>query len=132
MRKNKQEESKISDLMDTTMQKIRDMIGANAIVGDPIKTDDGVTLIPVSKVSFGFAGGGSEFGKNPPPSARNFGGGTGAGAHITPICFIVAKGQSVEVVYINPPSAVTGTVDRIIDKVPEVIDKITDLLEKDE
>ena len=125
------ENRQISELMETTMQKIREMIGANAIVGDPITTGDGMSLIPVSKVSFGFAGGGSEFaGKSPKPTAGGFGGGTGAGVHITPICFIVTKGDKVELLYITPPA--TTTVDRIIEKVPEVIDKLADFMDKEQ
>jgi len=125
------EKHQISELMETTMQKIREMIGANAIVGDPISTGDGVTLIPVSKVQFGFAGGGTEFSKTSGKTdPGNFGGGTGAGVSIMPICFIVAKGDKIELLYINPPA--TTTVDRIIDMVPEVIDKISDFMEKGE
>ena len=110
------------------MQKMREMIDANTIVGDPITTADGITLIPVSKVSFGFAGGGSDFAKKQ-DSKNGFGGGTGAGVNITPVAFIIAKGDDVEMMYITPPAM--STVERVIDTVPEVIDKITDFMSKE-
>ena len=123
------ENRQISELMETSMQKIKEMIGANAIVGDPITTADGTTLVPVSKVSFGFAGGGTEFGKKAPkPSPGSFGGGTGAGVHITPICFIVTKKDSVDILYISPPARTS--LDSIIDKVPGVIDRFTEMFDK--
>jgi len=123
------ENRQISELMETSMQKIKEMIGANAIVGDPITTGDGTTLVPVSKVSFGFAGGGTEFGKKEPkPSPGSFGGGTGAGVHITPICFIVTKKDSVDILYISPPARTP--LDSIIEKVPGVIDRFTEMFDK--
>jgi len=102
------------------------MIDANTIVGDPITTPDGITLIPVSKVCFGFVGGGSDFSQK---SAKNgFGGGTGAGVNIIPVAFMVIKGENVELIYVTPTPL--STVDRIIDAVPDVIDKVTDFLSK--
>jgi sporulation protein YtfJ len=124
----KMDKRPISDLMETTMQKVREMIDANTIVGEPIKTVDGVMLIPVSKLSFGFAGGGSDFAKKQdPPNA--FGGGIGAGVKIEPVAFIVAKGGDVRLLHVAPP-AVT-TLDRLIETVPEVFDKVTDFISKD-
>jgi len=107
---------------------MREMIDANTIVGEPITTPDGITLIPVSKVSFGFAGGGSDFSKKQ-DSKVGFGGGTGAGVNITPVAFIVAKGEDVDLIYVTP-TALT-TVDRVIEMVPDVIDKVTDFMGKD-
>ena len=118
----------INELMETTMQKVREMVDANTIVGEPISTGDGVTLIPVSKLSFGFAGGGSDFGKK--QEAQNaFGGGIGAGVNIVPVAFIVVKGDSVRLLHVSPPAA--STLDRVIETVPEVIDKVTDFFGKD-
>jgi sporulation protein YtfJ len=118
----------VSDLMGTTMEKLKEMIDANAIVGEPISTADGITLIPVSKVSYGFVGGGSDFLKKP-DSKSGFGGGSGAGVNITPVAFIVIKNGNASMIYITPPEL--STVDRIIDTVPEVMDKITDFLGKE-
>lgn len=120
----------INDLMSTTMQKIREMVDVNTIVGQPITTPDGITLIPVSKLSFGFASGGSDFvSKNHKPGENNtFGGGSGAGVNISPVAFLIVKGDSVRLLPVDPPAATT--VDRVIEMVPEVVDKVTDFLEK--
>ena len=113
------------------MQKIREMVDVNTIVGVPISTVDGITLIPVSKVSFGFASGGSDFlTKNQQPGQNNtFGGGSGAGVHITPVAFVVINNGSVKMLNVAPP--VTTTVDRVIDMVPDVIDKVNEMINKD-
>ena len=108
------------------MQKMRELVDANTIIGEPITTADGVTLIPVSKVSLGFAGGGSDFAQKPDSKGIGFGGGAGAGVTITPIAFVVAAGKDVDLMYITPPEMTT--VDRVIEKVPEVLDKVTDFL----
>ena len=118
----------ISELMETTMQKIREMIDANTIIGEPISTVDGITLIPVSKVSFGLAGGGSDFAKKQEPRDA-FGGGIGAGVNIVPIAFIIVKEGNARLMHISPPA--TSTVDRIIETVPEIFDKVTDFINKD-
>lgn len=110
------------------MQKIREMIDANTIVGEPVTTADGITLIPVSKVSFGFAGGGSDANKKP-ETQNGFGGGIGAGVKIEPVAFIVANGDNIKLLHIAPPPA--STVDRLIETVPEIFDKVTDFLGKD-
>lgn len=119
----------IGDLMSTTMQKIREMVDVNTIVGKPIEAGD-VTIIPVSKVSFGFASGGSDFTtKNQKPDADNaFGGGSGAGVNIMPIAFLIVKGDTVRMLPIAPPPGTT--VDRVVEMVPEVIDKVTGFIEK--
>jgi len=105
---------------------MREMIDANTIVGDPISTPDGVTLIPVSKVSFGFVGGGSDFSQK--NTKNGFGGGTGAGVNIIPVAFMIVKGEDVDMMYVTPTPL--STVDRIIDTVPDVIDKVTDFMSK--
>ena len=118
----------IGDLMSTTMQKIREMVDVNTIVGKPIEAGD-VTIIPVSKVSFGFASGGSDFTtKNQKPEADNsFGGGSGAGVNIMPIAFLIVKGDTVRMLPIAPPPGTT--VDRVVEMVPEGIDQVTGFLE---
>ena len=121
------EKRPISELLEATMQKIREMIDANTIVGEPITTVDGVVLIPVSKLSFGFAGGGSDQAKK--QDLRDaFGGGIGAGVNITPVAFVVVKDDSVRLLHISPPASTT--LDRLIETVPEMIDKVYDLIEK--
>ncbi len=122
-------EHPLNDLMSATMEKIRAMVDVNAVVGQPIQTGE-VTIIPVSKVSFGFASGGSDFaGKNQKPEAENsFGGGSGAGVNINPIAFLVVRGDNVRLLYVAPP--IDGAVDRVVDMVPELVDKVTGFIEK--
>lgn len=119
----------INELMSTTMDKIKTMMDANTIIGEPIQAGD-VTLIPVSKLSFGFAGGGSDFvTKNQKPGMDNtFGGGSGASAKLEPVAFLVVRGESVKLIPVAPAPATT--VDRVIETVPEVVDKLTDFIEK--
>lgn len=119
----------INELMSMTMEKIRTMVDANTIIGQPIQTGD-VTLIPVSRLSFGFAGGGSDFTtKNQKPGADNtFGGGTGASAKLEPVAFLIVRGDNVKLLPVAPPPATTA--DRIIETVPEVVDKVTAFIEK--
>lgn len=120
----------ISDLMSTTMQKIREMVDVNTIIGSPIRTDDGVTLIPVSKLTFGFASGGSDFStKNQKPEADNaFGGGSGAGVNISPVAFLIVKGDTVKLLPVASPAG--NTVDRVVELVPEMFDKVTGYIDK--
>ena len=121
------EKRPISELMEATMQKVREMIDANTIVGDPITTADGVVLIPVSKLSFGFAGGGTDSANKQEPRDA-FGGGIGAGVNITPIAFVIVKGDNIKLLHISPPAATT--LDRLIETVPDVFDKVSDMMDK--
>ena len=115
--------------METTMQKIREMIDVNTIVAEPIVTADGMTLIPISKVNFGFASGGSDFPSKAPQTDKNFGGGSGAGVSIVPVAFLVVKGGSVKMLNVSPPASTT--IDRVIELVPEVMDKVGEFINKD-
>ena len=115
------------------MSKIREMVDVNTIVGTPIKTDDGITLIPVSRVSFGFASGGSDFQtKNTQTGGANFGGGSGAGVNISPVAFLVVKDGNVKMISAqpNPPSGI----EKVVEAVPEIIDKVKEIIpqKKDE
>lgn len=104
------------------------MIDANTIVGEPITTPDGITLIPVSKLTLGFAGGGSDFSKKQDPRDA-FGGGIGAGVNVIPVAFIVINGDNIKLLHISPPAETT--LDRLIETVPEVFDKVTSFISKD-
>ena len=112
--------SNINESMGITIEKIKDMIDVNTVVGDPITTPDGTTLIPVSKVSFGFASGGTD-GTN-----MRFGAGAGAGVSITPIAFMVIKDGNTRMIYVQPP--VNSAVDRLIDMLPEAADKVSEFI----
>lgn len=121
-------EHPLNDLMSSTMEKIRAMADTNTVVGQPIIAGE-VTIIPVSRVSLGVGVGGSDFAsKNQKPGADNaFGGGSGAGISMDPIAFLIVRGDNVRLLPVIPPS---GPLDRVIDVVPEVVDKITDFVEK--
>lgn len=118
----------INDIMSTTLAKLKEMIDVDTIVGKPIETPDGTTLIPVSQLSLGFASGGSEFSsKHPRPDASaNFGGGSGAGVKIEPMAFLVVKNGTVRLLPMGAPPMTT--LDRVVDMVPEVVDKVTDFI----
>jgi len=111
--------NKLSEVMSESMAKIREMVDANTIVGQPITTPDGVTLIPISKVSFGFGSGGGDYGAKP---ADKFGGAGAAGVKIDPVSFLVIKDGTVRVLPVAVPPA--SPVDRIVDMVPDVVDKV--------
>ena len=125
-------EHPIEGLMLTAMNSIEDMIDVNTIIGEPIETSNGIVIIPISKVSFGFAAGGSEFKgetvdeykkKDKDESIQYrlpFGGGSGAGVSINPISFLVVQQDKVKLLPINHSSCI----DKILDYIPEVMDKI--------
>jgi sporulation protein YtfJ len=105
------------------------MVDVNTIVGTPIQAGE-VTIIPVSKVSFGFASGGSDFAtKNQPAGKDNaFGGGSGAGVNINPIGFLVVRGSDVKMLPIAVPAATPA--DRVIEMVPGIVEKISEMIPK--
>ncbi len=120
-------EHPLNNLMGTTMQKIKEMVDVNTIIGDPITSPDGTIIIPVSKVSYGFASGGSDF----PTKKENqecFGGGSGAGVSIVPIAFLVVSKGEVQLV---PLEKYDGAADRVVGMVPDLVDKVTGLFKKD-
>lgn len=120
----------LPDMMTSTMGKIRDMIDVNTVIGDPITTPDGVTIIPVTKVSIGYGAGGSDFAtKNYPANRDNaFGGGAGAGVNITPVAFLIVRGESVRMLSVAEPASTS--MDRLIEQLPDLIDKAEALLDK--
>jgi len=124
------EKHPIGELMETTMSKIREMVDVNTVVGTPISTVDGITLIPVSRVSFGFASGGSDFqsknSKDANPSS--FGGGSGAGVKIEPVSFIVIHEGNVRMISANTENQ--SSMEKVMDAVPGIIDKIKEILPK--
>ncbi|MCQ2455562.1 MAG: GerW family sporulation protein [Clostridia bacterium] len=118
-------ENKIGGIMDSTLNNLRTMVDADTIIGTPL-TVDGITLIPVSKVSFGVATGGSDFpNKN---NAELFGGGGGAGVSINPVAFIAINDGNV---HMMPIYNELGTIDKAINMAPELLDKVKSLFKKD-
>ena len=114
--------------MGTTIEKIREMVDANTVMGDPITTADGTVLIPVSKISYGFASGGADVPTKKSDNKGAFGGGAGAGVTVVPVAFIVIKDGYAKMLQIQ---AFEGSTDRIIGMAPELIDKITSMFKKD-
>lgn len=118
----------LSDMLGNTMDKIHTLVDANTVVGEPITTPDGVTIIPVSKISFGYAGGGSDFTTKSAGSQNPFGGGTGGSVKITPVAFLIVKEGSVRVLPIAEPAS--SSLDRIVDMLPDLIDKLQKFVEE--
>lgn len=121
-------DNKVNNLMDVTMEKIKKMVDVNTIIGDPITTPDGTTVIPISRVSYGFASGGSDLPSKAQPAAGLFAGGSGASVSIFPIAFLAVSHGNVKVLQIEP---YMGPIDRALEKVPDVVEKITALFRKD-
>ena len=116
---------KLPNMLESTIQKIREMLDVNTVVGTPITTPDGVTIIPVSKVSVGFGGGGSDFAsKN---TENPFGGGVGGGVKVSPVCFLVVKDGNVRM--LSVPTPANSTTERIVEMLPDTLDKITAYLD---
>ena len=112
----------LPNMLQDTISKIREMVDVNNVIGEPI-TVDGVTIIPVSKVSVGFGGGGSDFAKKAPASGDlPFGGGVGGGVKVNPICFLIVKDGNVRMMPVAAPASTTA--DRIVEMVPDTLDKI--------
>lgn len=117
---------KLPNMLETTIQKIREMVDVNSVIGEPIQTNDGVTIIPVSKVSVGFGGGGSDF-ANKTGSENPFGGGVGGGVKVTPLCFLIVKDGNVRMMSVPEPA--NSTADRIVEMLPDTLDKLTAYLD---
>ena len=122
-------EHPIQDLMNVTMDKVRQMVDSNTIVGKPITTEDGTTILPVSKVSFGFASGGTDFDGKNAANKNLFGGGSGAGVNIQPVAFLVVKDGCVRTIQLSNSG---NTVDRALTMIPELVEKVSALLNKKE
>ncbi len=120
-------DNKVSGLMDTTLEKIKGMVDVNTSIGTPINTDDGTVILPVNKVSYGFGGGGSDIPSK--HSSTLFGGGSGGAVTITPIAFLVIKNGDVKAIQIEP---FNNSIDRLIQNIPDLIDKLSALIKKEE
>ena len=120
-------EHPIGSLMDTTMEKIKEMIDVNTIIGEPITSPDGTLIIPVSKVSYGSAAGGSDL----PTKKENkdcFGGGSGAGVTIQPVAFLTVYQGDVRLVSVDQEE---GTADKLVNMIPDVLKKVKGVFKKD-
>lgn len=118
----------LPNMLDKTIAKIREMVDVNSVIGTPITTADGVTIIPVSKVSAGFGGGGSDFvSKNVNKQDNPFGGGAGGGVNVTPIAFLIVKEGNVRMLPVAAPANTTA--DRLVEMIPDTLDKIAAFVE---
>lgn len=120
-------EQPVENLMKSTMENLKDMIDVNTVIGDAVETRDGTYIIPVSKLSFGFASGGSEYTLQKQTTATStfpFGGGSGAGVSVKPVAFLVVKEDGVRILPVDHDT----TYDRIVDTVPQVLDMVKGLV----
>ena len=113
----------VPNMLQSTIERIREMVDVNSVIGEPITTPDGVTIIPVSKVSVGFGGGGSDFVSKNAGHDYPFGGGAGGGVKIDPIAFLVVSGGTVRMLPVPVPANTTP--DRIVELIPDTLDKIS-------
>lgn len=128
-------ENKLQDIIQTSMENLRSLVDANTVIGQPIQTESGTTIIPISKISVGYVSGGLDYnGKSTAPK-QNFGGGGGTGLSISPVGFLTVKSDgSVEVLNMDPSSmAPAGTIEQVanvIERAPDILAKIKDLFTK--
>lgn len=124
---NDMSENQVNNLLGTTMEKIKQMTDVNTVIGDPITTPDGTTVIPISRVSYGFASGGSDLPSKAQPASGLFAGGSGAGITINPIAFLAVSNGNVRILQIEP---YMSTMDRALERAPDVIGQIAALFQK--
>lgn len=120
----------IEGLMESSMRNIKEMVDVNTIIGDPVQTPDGTTIIPVSKVAFGFGAGGSDIPVKSPAEGKEapFGGGAGAGVSIKPVGFLVVGQDQIKMLPME--SGATTSVDKLFEFVPKMIDKINSIIKE--
>ena len=121
------ENNPIGELMQNTMENVKNILKVDTVVGDPIYTPDGIMLVPISRISVGFGGGGVDF-NSKKAGERPYGGGNATGVKIDPIGFLIIKDGVVRMVNVTPPAS--NTVDRVIDLVPQVMDRIDAFIDK--
>lgn len=114
--------SQIPNMLESTIQKIREMVDVNSVIGEPISTPDGVTIIPVTKVSIGYGSGGSDFAMGSKQPDNCFGGGAGGSVKITPIAFLIIRDGNVRMLPVAEPASTS--MDRLIEQVPDLLDRI--------
>ena len=111
----------VPNMMEGMLHKIREMIDANTVMGTPVTTPDGTTIIPITKVSIGFGGGGSDFATN--KGGNPFGGGAGGGVKVTPVAFLVVSNGNVRMLPVA--QAANTTADRLVEMIPDTLDKVS-------
>ena len=119
--------NKVNDLLGVSMEKIKQMVDVNTVVGDPVTTPDGTTVIPISRVNYGFAAGGSDLPSKSQPAGGLFAGGSGAGVTVSPVAFLSIHNGNVRVIQIEP---YFSPVDRALEKIPDIADMLGSLFKK--
>ncbi len=126
-------ENKLQDIIQTSLENLRTLVDANTVVGNPIQTPSGTTIIPISKISMGFASGGLDYNGKSANNRQNFGGGGGTGLSVSPVGFLTIKADgSVEMVNLNPAPA--GTVEQVADVIersPEIFAKLKAMFKRE-
>jgi len=118
----------LPNMLDNTIAKIREMVNSNTVIGEPIVVGEDVTIIPVSNISIGLGGGGSDFvSKHPNQHENPFGGGVGAGVKVTPVAFLIVKDGNVRMLPVAVPA--NTTTDRLVEMIPDTLDKIASFIE---
>ncbi len=117
----------VSELIENTMKSIKDMVNVDSVIGDPIKVEEGTVVIPVAKVSYGFCGGGNDRITSEKNNADSFTGGAGGGATVKTEAFLVITNGNVRLI---PVSGNVSSVDKLVDLVPGIVDKISGIFSK--
>jgi sporulation protein YtfJ len=134
-------EMPLSDVIKTSLENIKNVLDANTVIGDPITVLEDTAIVPISKISVGFASAGAEYNGKKEIKSKNFGGGGGTGVTLTPICFIVVN-RSGEIKMLNVESnsgysgneglaGIVNAVDELINKAPGMVEKVKDMFAKD-
>lgn len=118
----------VSEILGASMSKVREMVDANTVVGAPIAAAEGVTLIPISKITFGLASGGADIAAKVVDANGTFSGGTGCGVKITPVAIIVIQNERVRVMPVDEPAS--SAAERVIEQLPGIVDKLSELIGK--
>ena len=116
----------VSEVLNASMSKVRDMVDANTVVGSSIQISDGITIIPISKISFALASGGADMAAKEAASGT-FGGGAGCGVKIVPVAMLVVQADRVRLLPIDEPAS--SAAERIVEQLPGLVDKITELIQ---
>lgn len=118
-------EKKLNDVLDDSIRQVRELVDANTSVGAPIALGDGITLVPISKISVGLASGGGDFPSKSAPTGPS-GAGMGCGLKVVPVAMLVIQGDRVRLLPVGEPAS--NAVERAIDQLPVLVDKISDLI----
>ena len=118
--------SKIPEVIQATMSKIREMVDANTVVGSPMTVAEGVTLVPISKITLGMASGGADLAAKQPKPEGGFSGGAGCGVKVIPVAVVIIQGDRVRVLPIDEPAKTAS--ERAIEQLPGLVDKLVELV----